>query len=161
MSVDIPLSLISKRRLEQLDEDDFKLRREIEFHEERMEEHQNTIKKIREKLEYNRIERELYKEWLGQVDHSFPQLPTLYERGGNIQRRKRRKRKLSEKKLALKNALASVFAEEECLNIREIMEKLKPHGIEWATYQLAFQELTQSGFLTRQERGMYKFNHDE
>jgi hypothetical protein len=160
MSVDIPLSLISKRRIQQLNEDDFKLRREIEFHEERIEEHQNIIKKIRENLEYNRIEREFYKELSGRDNEKRPQVSAPQNNVSDGQKRKRRKRKLSEKKLALKKALASIFAEKECLNIREIMEKLKPHGIEWATYQLAFQELTQSGFLIRQERGMYKFNEE-
>ncbi|AHD04451.1 hypothetical protein ABNC90_16035 [Paenibacillus larvae] len=161
MSVDIPLSLISKRRIQQLHEDDFKLRREIEFHEERIEEHQNIIKKIRENLEYNRIEREFYKELSGRDNEKHPKVSAPHNNIGDGQKRKRRKRKLSEKKLALKKALASIFAEKECLNIREIMEKLKPHGIEWATYQLAFQELTQSGFLIRQERGMYKFNEEQ
>ncbi|ARF68862.1 hypothetical protein B7C51_15255 [Paenibacillus larvae subsp. pulvifaciens] len=58
----------------------------------------------------------------------------------------------------MKKALDSVFTEYECLNIREIMEKLKFHGIEWRTYPLAFQELTRSGFLIKLDRGMYGLN---
>ncbi|MDT2192874.1 hypothetical protein [Paenibacillus larvae] len=72
MSVEIPISLISIRRIQQLNEEDFELRREIEFHEEKIEEHQNKLKKIRENLEYNRVERELHKKLANRESDELP-----------------------------------------------------------------------------------------
>ncbi|ARF68861.1 hypothetical protein B7C51_15250 [Paenibacillus larvae subsp. pulvifaciens] len=59
--VDTPISLVSIRRIHKLNEEEFELRRKIEFHEEKIEEHQNKLKEVKENLEYNRIEKELYK----------------------------------------------------------------------------------------------------
>ncbi|MEV2911030.1 hypothetical protein ABNF65_21070 [Paenibacillus larvae] len=154
MSVDIPMSLISIRRIQQLNESDFELRREIEFHEEKIEEHQIKVKKIREALEYNQIEKEFHKK-LAHLESG--QLPRTFFPYRN---QRKQNKILSEKKLALKKALENVFLDEECLNIRVIIEKIKSHGIEWKTYALAFQELTKSGFLIRQERGMYELYKD-
>ncbi|ARF70801.1 hypothetical protein B7C51_24560 (plasmid) [Paenibacillus larvae subsp. pulvifaciens] len=147
--VDTPISLVSTRRIQKLNEEEFELRKEIEFHEEKIEEHQNKLKEIKENLEYNRIEKELYKKMIRYEKDSY-----------KVINQKKKTRILSEKKLALKKALDNVFTEYECLNIREIMEKLKSHGIEWRTYPLAFQELTKSGFLIRQDRGMYGLNRE-
>lgn len=160
MSVEIPISLISIRRIQQLNEEDFELRREIEFHEEKIEEHQNKLKKIRESLEYNRVERELHKKLANRESDELPRAFVPYRETNQRSERPKQNRNLSEKKLALKKALESVFTGDECLNIREIMEKLKSHGIEWRTYPLAFQELTKSGFLIRQDRGMYGLNRE-
>lgn len=162
MSVDIPTSLISIRRIQQLNEEDFELRREIEFHEEKIQEHQNKLKKIRENLEYNRVERELHKKLSNRESYELPRAFVPYrETNHRSEKTPKPNRNLSEKKLALKKALESVFTEDESLNIREIMEKLKAHGIEWRTYPLAFQELTKSGFLVRHDRGMYGLNREE